>query len=77
MSMQDWIVVIAAVALTAALGWFFFGPKKSSRARLSDGVQEVTVVVKGGYSPDFIEVQQGVPVRLDEHDPGAPPRGAS
>ncbi len=64
MSVQDWIVIVAAVVVTAALGWFFFGPKKSRRAELSGGVQEVTVTVKGGYSPDVIEVQQGVPVRL-------------
>ncbi len=64
MSVQDWIVIIAAVVVTAALGWFFFGPKKSSRAQVTGGLQEVTVTVKGGYSPDFIEVQQGVPVRL-------------
>ncbi len=64
MNMQDWIVIVAAVVVTAGLGWFFFGPKKSSRAQLNDGLQEVTVTVKGGYSPDFIEVQQGVPVRL-------------
>lgn len=64
MSPNDWLVVGAAVALTALLGWYFFGPKKSRRAEVADGVQEVTVTVKGGYSPDLIEVQPGMPVRL-------------
>ena len=31
----------------------------------SDGVQEATVVVKGGYTPDLIIVQQSQPVRLN------------
>lgn len=31
----------------------------------TDGFQEATVVVKGGYAPDLIIVQQGQPVRLN------------
>ena len=58
------IVVTLSVALIAFLWWFFFGPKQASRASLDNGVQEVDVVVKGGYSPDLIRVQQGVPLRL-------------
>ncbi|WP_242532751.1 heavy metal translocating P-type ATPase [Nocardioides sp. S5] len=54
----------AAAALTALLGWYFFGPKSSRRADLSDGVQVATVTVKGGYSPSLVEVQAGTPVRL-------------
>ncbi|MGB3955797.1 MAG: heavy metal translocating P-type ATPase, partial [Brooklawnia sp.] len=64
MNLNDWLVVGAALAVTVLLGWYFFGPKKSRRAEVADGVQEVTVTVKGGYSPDLIEVQPGVPVRL-------------
>ncbi|QSR30610.1 copper-translocating P-type ATPase [Nocardioides sp. S5] len=64
MSVQDWLVVGAAAALTALLGWYFFGPKSSRRADLSDGVQVATVTVKGGYSPSLVEVQAGTPVRL-------------
>ncbi|TNU73002.1 heavy metal translocating P-type ATPase [Miniimonas arenae] len=54
----------AALVLTALIGWYFFGPKKSRRAQVDGGVQVVTVSVKGGYSPDVIEVVQGVPVRM-------------
>ena len=57
-------VLVGAVALVAALVWYFFGPKKSGQAELRDGVQEVTITVKGGYSPDLVRVRQGVPVRL-------------
>ena len=64
MSPNDWLVVGAALAVTVLLGWYFFGPKTSRRAQVTDGVQEVTVTVKGGYSPDLIEVQSGLPVRL-------------
>ena len=64
MSAQDWVLVAAAVVLSALLLWFFFGPKKTRRAELDAGVQTVTVTVKGGYSPDLIEVAPGVPVRL-------------
>jgi Cu+-exporting ATPase len=57
-------VILGAVAVTAILVWFFFGPKRSGRAEVDDGVQVVTVVVKGGYSPDRFEVVRGIPVRL-------------
>ncbi|WP_448059774.1 heavy metal translocating P-type ATPase [Cellulomonas hominis] len=61
---MDVVVILVAVALTGALGWYFFGPRSSSRAVVEGGVQVLTVTVKGGYSPDVIEVVQGVPVRL-------------
>ena len=74
MNLNDWLVVGVALAVTVLLGWYFFGPKKSRRAEVADGVQEVTVTVKGGYSPDLIEVQPGVPVRLvfDRQESGDP-----
>src|SRR5699024_12216313 len=61
---RSWSVIAGGVVLTAFLMWYFFGPKKSRRADVADGVQEVTVTVRGGYSPDLIEVQAGMPVRL-------------
>jgi len=57
-------VLLGAIALTGIIGWYFFGPKKSHRASLDDGVQVVNVTVKGGYSPDVIEVVAGIPVRI-------------
>ena len=61
---MDVVVIAIAVVLTGVLGWYFFGPRSSSRAVVEGGVQVLTVAVKGGYSPDVIEVEQGVPVRL-------------
>ncbi|WP_199421614.1 heavy metal translocating P-type ATPase [Actinotalea solisilvae] len=56
--------VVVGVLLTVLLGWYFFGPKKSRRADVTDGLQQVVVTVRGGYSPDLVEVVAGVPVRL-------------
>jgi len=63
----DAVVVLAGVAVIAFLGWFFFGPKKARRAEVVEGVQEVDITVRGGYSPDLIRVRQGVPLRLVFH----------
>ncbi len=64
MTLADLLVVIAAVGLTTVLWWFFFGARRGQRAELRGGAQEVTVVVRGGYSPDRIEAVAGVPLRL-------------
>ena len=60
----DVIVIVGSLGLIGGLAWFFFGPREASHAVLRGGVQELTVVVKGGYQPDLIRVRQGVPVRL-------------
>ncbi len=60
------VVVIGAGVLLAGFLWrFFFGPKQASQAAVVGGVQEVNITVKGGYSPELIRVQQGVPLRLN------------
>jgi P-type Cu+ transporter len=64
MNPADIAVVAGGLALTALLGWFFFGPKKAHSAMQVGNVQEVTVTVKGGYSPDLVRVRQGVPLRI-------------
>ncbi|OJV84618.1 MAG: copper-translocating P-type ATPase [Cellulomonas sp. 73-92] len=61
---MDVVVVAVAVVLTGLLGWYFFGPRSSHRATVEQGRQSLTVAVKGGYTPDVIEVVAGVPVRL-------------
>jgi len=53
MSSADILVVVVAVAALAGLGWFFFGPRKTTAAVPAGGVQrqEVTVMVPyGGMS---------------------------
>lgn len=57
-------VVVGAIALTGFVLWYFFGPKKAAAAAVGSGLQEIKVVVKGGYSPDVIAVKAGIPVRL-------------
>ena len=48
--MQALIAIIVALAVTAAVLWLFFAPRKAFRARVDNGVQEAVVEVKGGYS---------------------------
>jgi Cu+-exporting ATPase len=64
MNPADIAVVAGGLAVTGLLGWFFFGPKKAHSALQVGNVQEVTVTVKGGYSPDLVRVRQGVPLRI-------------
>ncbi|HEX9890497.1 MAG TPA: cupredoxin domain-containing protein, partial [Actinomycetota bacterium] len=62
--MADVVVVLGALGLIGGLTWFFFGPKEAGKAVEQDGVQEIEVMVKGGYSPSHIRVRQGVPLRI-------------
>jgi len=58
------LVTAGGILLIGGLAWFFFGPKEARRAEVRGGVQEIDVLVKGGYSPSLIRVRQGVPLRL-------------
>lgn len=59
------IVTAGGVGVIGFILWYFFGPKPTTVARDDAmGVQEIEVVVRGGYTPDRIEVRQGRPVRL-------------
>ncbi|MFP5252272.1 MAG: heavy metal translocating P-type ATPase [Actinomycetes bacterium] len=60
----DLLIVLGGAALIGLLSWFFFGPRKATLAQLDDGLQQIEITVKGGYTPDVIRVRQGVPVRL-------------
>ena len=64
MTLHDLFVLVGAAAALGGIAWFFFAPRASVRADLHDGIQEATIVVKGGYSPDVIRVRAGVPLRL-------------
>ena len=61
------IVTLVGVGLLAFVGWFFFlAPHRVAAAVSSSaGVQQVDIVVKGGYSPNVIEVEHGKPVQLN------------
>ena len=59
-------VIIGGVAAIAFVLWYFFGKRKRVSASVNEkGVQEINVTVKGGYSPDVIVVNKGMPVRLN------------
>ena len=58
-------VTLGGAALIGFILWFFLGPRKTTQARRTAvGGQEVEVEVRGAYSPDRVEVEQGRPVRL-------------
>jgi plastocyanin domain-containing protein len=61
------IVTLVGVGLLGFVGWFFFlAPHRVAAAVSSSaGVQQVDIVVKGGYSPNVIEVEHGKPVQLN------------
>ncbi len=64
MSASDIVVVAVDLMVAAGLGWWFFGPKKTTTSELEGGVQTVHVTVRGGYSPNRISARTGVPLRL-------------
>ena len=64
MSATEFLVVGADLVVAAGLGWWFFGPKPTAEAAETDGVAEVRVTVRGGYSPNRIRARAGVPLRL-------------
>jgi plastocyanin domain-containing protein len=66
MDTTEIIVTVAGLGLIAFVLWYFFfsAHQAVSAVSSSAGVQEVDVTVKGGYSPDVIEVERGKPVQL-------------
>jgi plastocyanin domain-containing protein len=60
-------VTIAGAGAIALVVWFFFMSERASTRALvgAGGLQEIDIVVKGGYTPDTIVVQKGRPVRLN------------
>lgn len=65
MNALDWTVVAAGLATIAWINWYFFlAGREAVDALATNGVQQVPVVVHGGYQPADIRVRAGVPVRL-------------
>jgi len=59
------VTALGAVAIVWVLWYFLYSRGRPVAATAGlEGVQEVRVTVKGGYSPDTIVVQAGKPVRL-------------
>jgi plastocyanin domain-containing protein len=64
-SVAQYVVTAVGLGAIAWVLWYFLvatGPATAATA--TNGVQEVRVTVKGGYTPDTIVVQAGRPVRL-------------
>ena len=67
MSVAQYVVTAVGLAAIVWVLWYFLwsrGPRPAAAVANVDGVQEVPVTVKGGYTPDTIVVQAGKPVRL-------------
>ncbi len=65
MTVADFLVLVIGIVLIAGELWYFLGPKPKVEAKgTGERIQEVRVIVKGGYDPDTIFVEAGRPVRL-------------
>ena len=65
MSISGWLVLVAGVAVIAWINWYFFVAPRSAVTAVADaGMQQVAVLVRGGYEPGVIHVRTGIPVRL-------------
>ena len=66
MTIIDWLVIASSVAAIGWVNWYFFvaGRTVASVASATAGRPEITVTVRGGYSPATIRVKAGRPVRL-------------
>jgi plastocyanin domain-containing protein len=61
---QITVTAAGAAAIAWVLWYFLLSRGTAVAASVAGGVQEVRVLVKGGYTPDTIVVQAGKPVRL-------------
>lgn len=66
-------VAIGAILLIGLVVWWFFGWRKAKAvvATLTDNKQQVRVTVSGGYTPNTVVLQRGVPAQIvfDRQDP--------
>lgn len=60
------LVTLGGLAVVGFIAWFFWLKRTAGvkASLVSDGYQEVMILVKGGYTPDTIRVVAGRPVRL-------------
>jgi plastocyanin domain-containing protein len=65
MSVSEIAVTLSGVALIAWVNWYFFkAGRKATSAEARKGASEVTITVRGGYSPSTIQSAAGQPLRL-------------
>jgi plastocyanin domain-containing protein len=64
---MDVLVIVAALAAIAWVNWYFLfstRTRPAATAEVVGGVQDVTIVVEGGYTPSHVTVRKGQQVRL-------------
>ncbi|MEP7021333.1 MAG: cupredoxin domain-containing protein, partial [Pseudonocardiales bacterium] len=65
MTTVDLFVIVGAAIVAAGLAWFFFGGRRATqRAQRTEDFQQVSVIVRGGYTPARIEAVAGLPLRI-------------
>ena len=66
MTIAQIAVTLGGPGLMAAVAWFFWGPRGEGvrAAMTSSGRQEIMILVKGGYTPDVIQLRAGTAARL-------------
>src|SRR6516225_3685904 len=65
MSSVEVAVLVGAALAIAGMAWYFFAPRRASAAAVSGGVQRIQVTIRGGYSPNVVQVRQGIPVEIE------------
>ena len=60
------IVNLLGLGLILVIVWYFFGPRRKDavRAQGEEALQRITVRVKGGYIPDTIVANPGMPLEI-------------
>ena len=65
MTTTEVLVLLATVLLSGGLLWFFFGSRPAAqRADVTDRVQRLAVVLRGGYTPQHLEGVAGLPLEI-------------
>lgn len=67
MALDQILVLVAGLFLSTSVAWYFwFSEKKAVKVTSgTGGIQEAVIKVKGGYSPDVLEFEQGKPIKLN------------
>ena len=67
MESVEWLVLLGGAAAIAWVNWYFFLAERAAATAApaaGGGVPQVTIGVRGGYSPATVRVPAGRPVRL-------------
>ena len=64
MNTAQLVVTLVGLLVAGAVGLFFFRPRAATDAVASGDMQQVRVLVKGGYSPALVRARTGVPLRM-------------